>query len=190
MTKQKATSKAKVKAGTSRAEAAQKRLAFVEAFLANGGNASQAAIEAGYSAKTAGVTGAKMLKDPRVKQLVSIRKQETIAGLKLSTERTLLETARLAFSDIGRIIGKDGKVLLPHELDDDTRAAVSSFKIDEYGRIEYKFWDKNTASERLFKHQNLYKENNEGARPLTQVAVVSLVPLEPLQAGNVIDAER
>jgi phage terminase small subunit len=100
----------------------------------------------------------------------------------------LQETARLAFSDIGRIIGPDGKVLLPNELDDDTRAAVSSFKIDEYGRIEYKFWDKNNASERLFKHQNLYKENNEGTRPLTQVAVISLVPLEPL--GNVIDAER
>ncbi len=73
----------------------------------------------------------------------------------------LREAARLAMSDISGIIGPDGKVLLPHELDKNTRAAVSSFKIDEFGRIEYKFWDKNAALEKLFKHRGLYKVDNE-----------------------------
>jgi phage terminase small subunit len=190
MTKPNPKRSVKVKAGTSREAAEQKRLAFVEAYLANGSNASKAAAQAGYSAKTAGVTGAKMLKDPRVKQLISNRQLETIGALKITTDRVLQETARMAFSDIGKIVGENGKVLLPHELDPDTRAAVASFEIDEYGKIKYKFWDKNSASERLFKHLNLYKENNEGARPLSQVAIISLVPLEPLPGGAVIDAER
>ena len=187
MTKPKAPKNSKVKAGTSRAEAELKRLVFVEAFLANGGNASKAAVAAGYSAKTCGVTGAKMLKDPRVKQQISIRQQETIAGLMITTERTLLETARMAYSDVRGLYHPDGKVKLPHELDDDTAAAVASFKIDEYGRVEYKMHDKNSPNERLFKHLNLYKENNQDARPLTQVAVIRLVALEPLP-GRVIDA--
>lgn len=90
----------------------------------------------------------------------------------------LREAARLAMSDIAGVIGPDGKVLLPHELDKNTRAAVSSFKIDEFGRIEYKFWDKNAALEKLFKHRGLYKEDNEQQKaPL--VGIVHLVGLQP-----------
>lgn len=79
----------------------------------------------------------------------------------IDTARLLREASRLAHSDIAGIMHPDGKVKLPHELDADTRAAVASFKIDEYGRIEYKFWDKNSAIERLFKHQGLFKEDNK-----------------------------
>lgn len=72
------------------------------------------------------------------------------------------EIRRLAHSDIARIIDiKTGKVKLPHELDPETRAAISSFKIDEYGRIEYKFWDKNSALERAAKIQGLFEKDNE-----------------------------
>ncbi len=190
MTKAKAPRKARVKGGSSAVSAEERRALFAEAYLSNGRNATHAALDAGFSPKSAPSQGARLLKHAKVRQILDSRQQETLGKLQITTERILEETARLAFSDVANIIGKDGKVLLPNELDEATRAAVSSFRIDEYGRIEYKFWDKNTASERLFKHLNLYKENNEGARPLTQVAVVSLVPLEPLQSGDVIDAER
>lgn len=79
----------------------------------------------------------------------------------IDTERLLREAARLAYSDIGQIMHPDGRVKLPHELDPETRAAVSSFKIDEYGRIEYKFYDKNSAVERLFKHKGLFEVDNK-----------------------------
>lgn len=78
----------------------------------------------------------------------------------IDTERLLREASRIAFSDIGQIMHPDGRVKLPHELDPDTRAAVSSFKIDEYGRIEYKFYDKNSGVERLFKHKGLFEVDN------------------------------
>ena len=79
----------------------------------------------------------------------------------ISTAKLLQESHRLAHSDVGKTIGPGNKILLPHELDADTRAAVASFKIDEYGRIEYKFWDKNSAIERLFKHKGLFQVDHQ-----------------------------
>lgn len=94
----------------------------------------------------------------RVKDLVGQIAQETV----LETAGILREIHRLAQSDIGRIIDPaTSRVLLPHELDEDTRAAIASFKIDEYGRIEYKFWDKNSALERASKIKGLFKEDNK-----------------------------
>jgi phage terminase small subunit len=79
----------------------------------------------------------------------------------LNTADLLREAARLAFSDPRKIMHADGRVRLPIELDADTARAISSFKIDEYGRIEYKFWDKNSAIERLFKHKGLFEVDNK-----------------------------
>lgn len=71
------------------------------------------------------------------------------------------EIRRVAMSDIGGIMHEDGRVKLPHELDPSTRAAVASFEIDEYGRIKYKFWDKNSALEKAAKIRGLYEEDNK-----------------------------
>lgn len=88
----------------------------------------------------------------------------------IDTEKLLREATRLAHSDIAGIMHSNGRVKLPHELDPETRAAVASFKIDEYGRIEYKFWDKNSAIERLFKHKGLFEvDNKQKTDPLTNL---------------------
>lgn len=101
----------------------------------------------------------------------------------VDTAKLLREASRLAHSDIANIMHPDGRVKLPHELDPETRAAVSSFKIDEYGRIEYKFWDKNSAQERLFKHKGLFEQDNkQKADPFTALlqslkpAIVGVMP--------------
>lgn len=152
--------KKRVKAGTSKVSAADKRKAFVESYFANGGNASQAAISAGYSARSAGTTGAKMLKDPRISAEVGKRRTEIIADLELSTEKTLREVGRLSFSDVRRVMHPNGTIKLPHELDEDTAAAVASFKVTIDGGIEYKFWDKNSALEKAAKVQGIYLKDN------------------------------
>lgn len=94
----------------------------------------------------------------RIKELSQAVAQETV----LEAAGILKEIHRLASSDIGRIIDPaTGRVLLPHELDADTRAAVASFEIDEYGRIKYKFWDKNSALERASKIRGLFELDNK-----------------------------
>lgn len=97
------------------------------------------------------------------------------AGLKAAS--VLEEVRRIAHSDIAGIMTADGKVKLPHELDPVTRAAVASFKIDEYGRIEYKFWDKNTALEKAMKHLGLYEADNQ--QQPTTVTKIELVGVRP-----------
>lgn len=111
----------------------------------------------------------------RIKQIQA--KGAEIAGL--DAAKIAAEIARVAHSDIAGIMHPDGRVKLPHELDPVTRSAVASFKIDEYGRIEYKFWDKNSALERASKILGLFREDNkQKTDPLTE-AIRSL-------GGNVL----
>ena len=96
----------------------------------------------------------------------------------LEVAEIVREIRRLAMSDIGGIMHTNGRVKLPHELDPATRAAVASFKIDEYGRIEYKFWDKGAALEKAAKIKGLYKEDNE-QKNVPLIGEVRLVGLTP-----------
>lgn len=169
----------RVKAGTSKLSADEKREAFVEAFLRNGGNATQASIEAGYSAKSARQAGARMLSNVAVATILRKRSAELVASLELSTERSLRETARIAFSDPRKIMHADGRIKMPHELDEETAAAIASFEVSFDGTIKYKFWPKTTALDQAHKIQGHYeKDNKQKADPLAAL-------LDSL-AGNVV----
>lgn len=101
----------------------------------------------------------------------------------VETADLLREAARIAFSDARRIMTADGKLLLPHELDDDTARAVASFEIDEYGRVKYKFWDKNSALERLYKFKGLFAADND-QKPPPVIGTIRLVPLTPKEGAS------
>jgi phage terminase small subunit len=133
------------------------------------------------------VAGAKMSAianvSVRIKQIQA--KGAEIAGL--DAAKIAAEIAKVAHSDIGGIMDENGRVKLPHELDPATRAAVSSFKIDEYGRIEYKFWDKNTALSNAARITGMFEADNrqKGAGAAEFLAglksnVLGVVKEEPL----------
>lgn len=164
---EKKANKKRINAGTSKLSVAEKRAAFVEAYLRNGGNATQASIEAGYSKNSARQQGTRLLSDASISRLLSQRSAELIANLQLSTEKTILEVARLAFSDPRKIAHPDGSFKKLHELDDDTAASVASYEVDKDGGVKYKFWDKNSALEKAAKVQGLYeKDNAQKTNPL------------------------
>lgn len=56
-----------------------KMKAFCDAYIANGGNATQAAIEAGYSKKTAYATGHENLRKPQIIEYIRTRTEEAEA---------------------------------------------------------------------------------------------------------------
>lgn len=121
--------------------------------------------------------------DSKVSARIASLARKVEEAFTVDTAKLLREASRLAHSDIANIMHPDGRVKLPHELDPETRAAVASFKIDEYGRIEYKFWDKNSAQERLFKHKGLFEQDNkQKADPFTALlqslkpAIVGVMP--------------
>lgn len=166
MSKAKQPAKPRVKAGTSKLSAEDRKAAFVEAYLSNGMNATQAALAAGYSASGAPKQGYRMSKDPSILSILEKRRQQLASEQGLNTDRLVREIGRLAFADPRKIMHPDGRIKLPHELDDDTAAAIASFKVDIDGNIEYKFWDKNSAQERASKIHGLFERDNKQKNPL------------------------
>lgn len=86
----------------------------------------------------------------------------------------LEEASRLAFADLRKLFHNDGSLKAPHELDDDTAKAIASFKRTDktvgevtYTTYEYKFWDKNSALERLYKHKGMFEQDNKQKGPAT-----------------------
>lgn len=168
------TVKRAAKAGGAKEEAAKKRKLFIEAYIANGGNATEAAKTAGYSGKTAYSAGSRLLKDVEVQQALSTRRAVVIEKAELTTERVLREIARVAFSDARRYFRPDGTLKGFHELDDEAAGALSGIDVVETASLEggelvpmytkkVRMWDKNSALEKAMKHLGLFEEDNKQA---------------------------
>lgn len=178
----------------------QKQRLFVAAYI-GGRNATKAAIEAGYSAKTAKQAGSRLLSDVAIRvaidghQAAVVAKVQADAGITL--ERTLREIARLAFFDPRRMFDKDGHPLPIHQLDDDTAAVVAGLDVLEewegsgedrrlVGHVKkWKLGDKNSALEKLMKHLDGYNADNKGkAQPLAEALSGFLGQIHQSGAGR------
>lgn len=131
-------------------------------------NATQAAIRAGYSKKTAEWIGPQLLTKTHVAEAVAKQRKSREARTAVTADRVLLEAARLALFDPRKLFNEDGSTKAINELDDDTAAAIAGIKVrrisgeegEECSIIEYKVADKNSALEKLFKHHGLYERDN------------------------------
>ncbi len=73
---------------------------FIEAFLANGGNATDAALKAGYSPKNPNVSGYKVHKLPYIKAAIAARQEEHFATHFSLPERIIREYEAIGFTPI------------------------------------------------------------------------------------------
>ena len=138
-------------------------------------NATQAAIRAGYSPKTAGVQAFDLLKKPEIAAALERQRNQHAKNTGLTVERVLTEAMRLAFFDIRRLTDAEGNPIPINQLDDDTAAAIQGLELatersrDEDGSVtmvrKYKLADKNAALERLFKHLGLFQKDNDQNNP-------------------------
>lgn len=67
----------------------KKQELFIHHYIANAGNATQAAISAGYSEKTAYSIGEENLRKPEIKAEIERLQAETIKDIKITKERLL-----------------------------------------------------------------------------------------------------
>jgi phage terminase small subunit len=189
MTAPKAKKRPKPKQTNQKDTAAARRAVFIEVLLSNGENITDAALAAGFSPKTAAQQGSRLLKHVEVQQALNSRRTEVLQKFQLTTDRTLQEIARLAFSDVRKLFGPDGQLKPIHELDDDAAACISSIDIDELRdgqniigvSKKFKHWDKNSALEKAMKHLGAYERDN--AQPNAAVA-------EQMAEANKIDKLR
>ena len=177
----------RVKAGTSKAGAAVRRTLFAQAYIANGGNATQAAITAGYSPKGAESVGSRLSRDVNVQKVIEQARAATITAAEaetgVSVARTLRELGRIVHVDPRRFFNDDGGLKPIKELDDECAAALASVEVTEEfeGRgqsremVGYlkkvKFWDKNAAIEKAMKHLGMFKEDNTQRPPVGDVHI-------------------
>ena len=139
-----------------------------------GGSATQAAIEAGYSVRTAGVQGAGILKRPEVAAYVRHHKATSTEITGISSEQITKELKSIALSNVADFTRLDDEGNLQVDFSRATReqlAAVSSVKTkhrtiyDNRGNAiateqqsEFKLWDKLRAAELLGKDLGMFKE--------------------------------
>ena len=107
-----------------------KQALFVDEYLRDM-NATQAAIRAGYSAKTAESAGPRLLGNVRVQQAISAARERLAKKFEITRERVMLEYARLAFADPRNFFNADGTLKRVPELDDDAAASLAGFEVME-----------------------------------------------------------
>lgn len=91
-------------------------------------NATQAAIRAGYSPKSAEQQGSALLRNPKVRAYIDERMAELSRRTGVTQERIIRELARIAFLDPTKLVNMDTVELLDDATEDD-RAAITAVKI-------------------------------------------------------------
>lgn len=147
-------------------------------------NATQAAIRAGYSSKTANEQGSQLLANLSIRARIeeSLAKQSKRTGV--TADRVVRELARVAFVNAPNVIDLDDATIKDDACDDDT-AAIASIKVksiptaDGMGvEREIKLADKLKALELLGRRLGLFTDNvkvsGEGV-----VQIVDNIPDKP-----------
>ena len=164
----------------------QKR--FVEEYLVDL-NATQAAIRAGYSARSAGHNAYALLKRPEVKAGVARGRARLARSSKVSAERVIQEYAALAFSDLRQLAdwGPDGVVpKAAGEISDEAARALAEVSDTRSragsGTVKVKLHDKKGALDALARHLGLFVERHEvtgkdgAALPPLKVVILGTLP--------------
>jgi len=148
-----------------------KQALFVREYLVDL-NGKQAAIRAGYSAKTAEFTASRMLSSGKVQEAVQKAMNKRAEKIDITAERVLAEIAKLGFANMEDYVDPEengaAKVNLG-KINRDQWAAVQEIRTEELGRGEgsvviktsFKLADKKGSLELLGRHLKLFVDRAE-----------------------------
>ena len=146
---------------------------FVKNYLANGMNATKAAISAGYSEKTAQEQGSRLLSNVMVAAEIARQTKDRTDRLGYTADRVLDMAGKMAFFDVRKMFESDGSPKQIHELDDDTAAGIAGFEFIELfegqGEQKHAFGllkkvrliDRRASVDMLMRHHSLYNDKLE-----------------------------
>nr|WP_269438141.1 terminase small subunit [Phosphitispora fastidiosa] len=155
-----------------------KQQRFVDEYLIDH-NATQAAIRAGYSKRTAGSIGEENLKKPEIKAAIDAGLEELRQRNAVTVDRVLAEYSKIAFADIKDFLEfKTVKTLL--DQDDDGNpiygyknvvevkpsdqvdgSIINEVSISRDGTFRFKLGSKEKALDALAKHLGMFIEKSE-----------------------------
>lgn len=123
-----------------------------------------------------------LLKKDKIRGRIAALRATVAEKAEIDSSATLRETGLIARSDIRRLFNDNGTLKDPKDWPDDIARAVASVEVFEEFQGQGKnrklvgytkkvrFWDKNAALERLFKHFGLYeKDNRQKADPVVEL---------------------
>ncbi len=149
------------------AELNDKQKRFCEEYLIDL-NATQSAIRAGYSKKTAYSIGDENLRKPEIKDYISKLKNNRSERTEITADMVIQELAKIGFADIKNYFEGDEAQKDITTLDNKLTAAVSSIKVTESSgkdwsktTKEFKLHDKVKALEDLGKHLGVFEKDNK-----------------------------
>lgn len=143
-----------------------KQARFVDEYLVDL-NATQAAIRAGYSPKTANEQAARLLANVSVQAAIAERMKARQTRTEITQDMVVAELARIAFGNKRALMkwGPDGVKLVDSSTITDEDAAmvseVSETVTEAGGTIKLKTHDKVKALELLGRHLGMFKEKVE-----------------------------
>ncbi len=136
---------------------------FVDEYLIDL-NATQAAIRAGYSVRTANEQGARLLANVSIQSEISKKMAERSRRIGVSQDRIVLELAKVAFINAADVIDPENAMIREGATIDDT-AAIQSVKVKviptkegEGVEREIRLNDKLKALELLGKHLGMWND--------------------------------
>lgn len=156
----------------------QKR--FVDEYLVDS-NATQAALRAGYSEKTAYSQGQRMLSHPAIAAAISAKQARIAKKLEITAEAVLGELAKIGFANMQDYmrVGPDGDPALNFaDLTRDQAAALVEVTVEDFTegrgedsrevrRVKFKLADKRAALVDLGKHLKLFTDKVEHSGEVT-----------------------
>lgn len=149
-----------------------KQAAFVREYLVDL-NATQAAIRASYSPRTAEKIGSENLKKPEIARAIAEALKRRADRVEVKQDDVLRELLRIMSCDIGHAFDDAGRLRPLKEMPEDVRRVISGVEVtqlfdgtgaDRYHSgdlLKVKFWDKTKAIELAGKHLALFTERHE-----------------------------
>lgn len=140
----------------------KKQKLFCEEYLIDL-NATQAAIRAGYSPKTANEQGSRLLANVSIRTYIDKAMAERSKRTGVNADRVIQELARVAFVNAPDVVDIKTATVRPDASEDDT-AAIASVKVKvvdgDFSSIEreIRFADKLKALELLGKHLGMFTD--------------------------------
>jgi phage terminase small subunit len=140
-----------------------KQSRFVAEYLIDP-NGKQAAIRAGYSAKTAEVQASQLLRIAKIQVALSAAIRARSWNTEVTADRVVAELAKIGFANMRDYWPKEGETVDLHRLHQDLTAAVQEITIDEtvdpsgvvYRHTRLKLHDKKGALDSLAQYLGMF----------------------------------
>lgn len=160
----------------------QKQRRFVQEYLVDL-NATQAAIRAGYSERTAHVQGPRLLGNVRVQVAIQEALKQREKRTEITQDRVLTELAKIGFADMRDYLeyktektvvayGDDGEPIIDYRQIIDVidsknvdTSVIQEVSISKDGTFKFKLYDKQKALNDIGRHLGMFVDKTEVSGP-------------------------